>query len=244
MQPRSSLPPFRPLSASQESGPSPKSARTSATSNEFADAVARMFEKRERTVSSPVVLPRDDSSVALPRDDLDESENPTRPFLTSLIPAGALRGALTVVPLAIVAYLAAWYLYIEPQPASPAPRPAAQARTEAPPQPSEPVRPPAPPPRQEQAEVKPPSPAPAATPAAAPVQPAPPPDTRPLSRDEVRELQGKLSAVGFAAGPIDGVVGPQTQAAMRRYGEARNLAGPEARDVLAQLRREAPANPR
>ena len=82
-----------------------------------------------------------------------------------------------------------------------------------------------------------------------PVAPAPPaavavvPPSRPLSKDEVKELQGKLGAVGFTAGPIDGVVGPQTQAALRRYAQSRSLAKPDAtQETLLRLRSETQAS--
>ena len=108
-----------------------------------------------------------------------------------------------------------------------------------------------------------PSPATAAPSAAAPsVAPAPPsvaeliattrqppappvatsakgPDPGPLSSDEVRELQCRLRVAGFDPGPIDGIVGPLTTAAARRFGEARKLATTDpARGVLVRLRSE------
>ena len=86
--------------------------------------------------------------------------------------------------------------------------------------------------------------------------PAPPPQTAtvatpppereipsaPLTKDEIKELQGKLGQVGFGPGPIDGVVGPQTQAALRRYAVARRLGNADAtRDVLPRLKAESSA---
>jgi peptidoglycan hydrolase-like protein with peptidoglycan-binding domain len=99
------------------------------------------------------------------------------------------------------------------------------------------------------AEAKPaptPTPAPAAAvmPASAPSPPvAVAAPSRPLSKDEIKELQGKLGAAGFTAGPIDGVVGPQTQAALRRYAQSRSLAKPPepTQETLLRLRSETQA---
>jgi peptidoglycan hydrolase-like protein with peptidoglycan-binding domain len=56
----------------------------------------------------------------------------------------------------------------------------------------------------------------------------------------VRELQDRLKAAGFDPGPIDGVVGPRTTDAARRYAQARNLrSGAAGRDMLIRLRAEA-----
>jgi peptidoglycan hydrolase-like protein with peptidoglycan-binding domain len=76
--------------------------------------------------------------------------------------------------------------------------------------------------------------------------PAAPPSAEvpatPLTKDEIKELQGKLGAVGFGPGPIDGVVGAQTQAALRRYADSRGLANPEAtRELLSRLKAESSA---
>jgi hypothetical protein len=61
----------------------------------------------------------------------------------------------------------------------------------------------------------------------------------PLNSSEARELQGRLKATGFDPGPIDGIVGPLTTDAARRYGAARTLAAQEpGRNMLARLRSE------
>jgi hypothetical protein len=66
----------------------------------------------------------------------------------------------------------------------------------------------------------------------------------PLSRDEVRELQGRLKSVGFSPGPIDGVVGSQTQVALRKYADSRALPSADPTTaVLTRLRTE-PAPPK
>ncbi len=38
-----------------------------------------------------------------------------------------------------------------------------------------------------------------------------------LGRDIIRKIQATLQAKGFDPGPIDGVVGPRTRAAVRKY---------------------------
>ena len=66
-------------------------------------------------------------------------------------------------------------------------------------------------------------------------------DRTPLNQDEIRELQARLKAVGMDPGPIDGVVGPRTTAALQKYGAARALANPEpSKVVLVRLRAEPP----
>ena len=137
----------------------------------------------------------------------------------------------------------AWFLYFEPSQKVTA-KPALEAKPEVA-QAAARVEPP-PPPRPEVAEAKPaPTPAPAATvaPAAAPPAVAVAAPSRPLSKDEIKELQGKLGAAGFTVGPIDGVVGPQTQAALRRYAQSRSLAKPPepTQETLLRLRSETQA---
>jgi peptidoglycan hydrolase-like protein with peptidoglycan-binding domain len=58
-----------------------------------------------------------------------------------------------------------------------------------------------------------------------------------LTPDEIRELQDKLTAVGFDPGPIDGTMGRQTRRAVREYTEARALPN-TPRDLLDYLRTE------
>jgi peptidoglycan hydrolase-like protein with peptidoglycan-binding domain len=79
-----------------------------------------------------------------------------------------------------------------------------------------------------------------ARPSTAPaVQPASKDKAGPLAWDEARELQSRLKAAGFDPGPIDGIVGPRTTEAARRYGEARTLrASDPSRDLLVRLRGE------
>ena len=256
MQPNSPPPPFRRPAAPHAVGPAP-AGPPPADHNEFADAVARMFEHRQRLAPDFAPTLRDDVGL---RDDLqvrddarlrdddrlrdpDEPEAPRASFLSALVGPSALRRALSIVPVAIIGYAIAWFLYFEPS-QNVTPRPVAESKPEVT-QAAAPVEPP-PPARPAVAEAK---PAPMPAPAAAPVAPAPAPavaavePSRPLSKDEIKELQGKLGAVGFTAGPVDGIVGPQTQAALRRYAQSRSLAKPEAtQETLLRLRTETQAS--
>ena len=64
----------------------------------------------------------------------------------------------------------------------------------------------------------------------------------PLTPDEIRELQGKLTAAGFNPGAIDGVVGRQTRSAVRNYAQARSLPNADVtRGLLVRLNAEPPA---
>jgi peptidoglycan hydrolase-like protein with peptidoglycan-binding domain len=59
---------------------------------------------------------------------------------------------------------------------------------------------------------------------------------------EVRDVQGRLRAMGFNPGPVDGIVGPLTESAAQQYQRARGLdvTGAVDRNLLAQLRQETP----
>lgn len=230
-------PPFRRPATPHVAGPAPGGPRP-AEHNEFADALSRMFEHRQRLAPEFAPPLRDDTLL---RDDVEDWETPRASLLSSLLGASALRRALSIVPLAVIGYAIVWFLYFEPSQDVTA-KPVAESKpqtiqTAAPSEPPPPVRPQA-------AEAK-PAPQPAAAP---PVAPAPPPAADaaappPLSKDEIKELQGKLGLAGFAAGPADGIVGPQTQAALRRYAQSRNLAKPEAtQETLLRLRSETRAS--
>jgi hypothetical protein len=88
------------------------------------------------------------------------------------------------------------------------------------------------------------APAPAAAPpaAAAPAAPAPSAAAAQMPAAEVREVQGRLRALGFNPGPVDGAVGPLTENAVKQYQRARGLEATGAldRNLLAQLRQEPP----
>ena len=223
-------------------GPAPGGPRP-AERNEFADAVSRMFEHRQRLApdfAPPLrddIRPRDDV-----RDDGEDWETPRASLLRALIGASAVRRALSIVPFAVVGYAIAWFFYFEPSQNVTA-KPVVEPKPEVA-QAVAPIEPP-PPPRPEMADAK-PAPAPAA---ATPAAPSPPAavaaaPSRPLSKDEIKELQGKLGAAGFTVGPIDGIVGPQTQAALRRYAQARSLARPPeaTQETLLRLRSETEAS--
>lgn len=214
----------------------PPEPRHQATCNEFSVAVAKLIERRGRiAVERPPLLPRVDAAgedLGVPR----RGWWPRAPML---------RGVLVALPALALAVTAAWLVS-----GGAAPRPAAPIRATLPP-PAVPVAAPMPeamtadvptpsPPRAEAAPsaVAPSSP-PAPDPAPAVVATVMPALSPPLTREEVREIQSRLSGLGFAAGPADGVVGPQTQAALRRYGEARRLPGRDVdRALLVRLRAE------
>lgn len=44
-----------------------------------------------------------------------------------------------------------------------------------------------------------------------------------VSRDTVREIQTSLQAKGFYKGPLDGIIGPQTRAALANYRQSEGL---------------------
>jgi peptidoglycan hydrolase-like protein with peptidoglycan-binding domain len=64
-----------------------------------------------------------------------------------------------------------------------------------------------------------------------------------LGRNEILELQTRLKAFGLNPGPLDGVAGPQTAAAVRRYEESRGRSptGFVDRDLLIRLQQEPPS---
>jgi hypothetical protein len=64
-----------------------------------------------------------------------------------------------------------------------------------------------------------------------------------LDRSEVLALQTQLKALGLNPGPLDGVAGPQTAAAVRRYEESRGRrpTGFVDRDLLMRLQQEQPS---
>ncbi len=66
----------------------------------------------------------------------------------------------------------------------------------------------------------------------------PPPDDRPrLATEAVAELQARLNARGYEAGPVDGIPGPSTRAAIRRFQAANGMVadGYPSREVLDAL---------
>lgn len=63
---------------------------------------------------------------------------------------------------------------------------------------------------------------------ARPMQPpaSPPPQDRPLNREEIRELQTLLRKQGFDAGTPDGLIGPKTLTAVQAFGRAHKISAP------------------
>src|SRR3989338_5506693 len=131
------------------------------------------------------------------------------------------------------------FLPAPPPPGAPPPPP--------PPPAAPPPPPPAPPPP------PPPPPAPPAPPPAPPAPPPPPPAPPPpaggpllgkgSAGPEVRRAQEKLKAHGFDPGPIDGIFGPKTEAAVRAFQQARGIqvdgvVGPQ---TWGKLNENAPA---
>jgi peptidoglycan hydrolase-like protein with peptidoglycan-binding domain len=67
------------------------------------------------------------------------------------------------------------------------------------------------------------------------------------SQDEIRQAQQALKDKGFDPGPVDGVDGPQTHAALREYQKKQNLTpdgrmGPQTLDALGVKRGSAGTN--
>lgn len=65
---------------------------------------------------------------------------------------------------------------------------------------------------------------------------------RPLTRSERAELQELLGRGGYEPGPVDGMVGPMTRTALRRFQQDQGAVpdGYASTDVLFRLRRHAP----
>ena len=106
------------------------------------------------------------------------------------------RAALASTAVLLASLLAACAA-VEPSPA--------EARPPQPPPPGAPAAPPPPPPV-------------VTAPAAAPSPPAAPKRARTL-----REVQQRLAELGYDPGPVDGVAGAQTAAALRAFQSARGL---------------------
>ena len=63
--------------------------------------------------------------------------------------------------------------------------------------------------------------------------------------EQVRHVQQKLNNLGYHAGSVDGVLGPRTESALRRFQHARNLdtTGHIDSKTLAFLNREPTGHP-
>lgn len=73
---------------------------------------------------------------------------------------------------------------------------------------------------------------------AEPIQSAWPETDRPLARSEREELQKRLNERGLDTGPLDGIIGPQSRAAIRAFQRARGLPedGYPSFELLEMLR--------
>jgi peptidoglycan hydrolase-like protein with peptidoglycan-binding domain len=63
--------------------------------------------------------------------------------------------------------------------------------------------------------------------------------------EQVRQVQQKLNNIGYPAGPVDGVLGPLTESALRQFQRARNLnaTGHIDSKTVAALNREPTGHP-
>ncbi len=73
---------------------------------------------------------------------------------------------------------------------------------------------------------------------APPLQSRRPPDEKPLRRTELEEIQKKLTELGFDAGPVDGIIGPQTRTALKNFQTAAGVPadGYPTFEMLEKLR--------
>jgi Putative peptidoglycan binding domain len=228
------------------------------TDDDFGTSLAAKLEARSKrlragALSAPPPPGRSDYSAP----DIDPREAPGRfaSWLASIRIGHVWLGFFLLMLFAGAAVLAVHGLTVQPaEPLRPShiqPAKAALPRADDTPEKAPPPASESPPPASESTVPPPPaSPAPAVTSEQPPAPPAPAPASQtplpapaksaPLKADEIRELQGKLKALGFDPGAVDGIVGPNTLSAVRKYSEARADAGTEAtRDLLARLRSEA-----
>ena len=83
-------------------------------------------------------------------------------------------------------------------------------------------------------------------PAAAGVTSTPRPEERiTLTKDQIQQVQERLKAEGVDPGPADGVMHPQTEAALRQYQQKQGLPVSGAADeaTLKQLQIRLPTSP-
>jgi hypothetical protein len=217
--------------------------------DDFAKSLAaKLAERSERLRAQAASMPPW-SDFSAPGVDPRETTDRLSSLLASIRVGHVLAGTLLLMLLAAGAFVAVWGLSSsEPVPSShieqakPVVPRAADMTEKAPPPAAPPAVSPAPvlaPALTPPSSAKPAEPPPASsapqTPAIAPPAPAP------LKAEEIRELQGRLKALGFDPGPADGAAGPMTLSAVRKYAEARALAKQEVtRDLLVRLRSELP----
>ncbi len=183
--------------------------------------------------SAPLIDPQLDVERAPERAEPERAEpeqpEPRRQVARRRSLAPVMAFALGV---AIAAGIHAFLAKAPPPPQAPSVA-AATSPPEAPPQPT--VTAVAPPPPM--IVDPPPATAPVVVPAPEPVAPAP---QGKLEIYEVMEMQTRLKAIGLYPGPLDGVVGTLTKAAIKRYETSKNQpqTGKLDRELLKQLRRE------
>ncbi len=146
-----------------------------------------------------------------------------------------------IVAALIVALLAGFYSFrgSAPSPSAPAPAPPREANVVPPPPPTGPA-----PPKTSDFAVAPPPPV-EAKPAIAPPPPVeeqpPAKSGAPLDNKGVQEVQTRLQSLGISPGPIDGIPGPLTRGAARRYetSKGQTASGNVDDALLRQLRSES-----
>ena len=208
------------------------------------DAKLAARSERLRTAAFSTPPPSSRSDFSAPDIDPGEERDRSSSLLASLR-VGHLWLGLLLMLFAAAAVLAVRSLSFPPSEPLP-PSPVEQAKAAIPRADDMPEK--APPPASVPAISPPPaSPSPATSleqppaPSTPQIPPPAPAKPAPLNADEIRELQGKLKALGFDPGAVDGVVGPTTLRAVRKYSQARAIANAEAtRDLLVRLRSETP----
>lgn len=216
-------------------GPDP-GAVDEAFNQSMASLSAQLAARFDKYPPTNDVRSREEGRIAAPRVDrprIDRQINPpeeARParWRRSGLLIGLLAGSLVI---AIAAGGLAFFPATKPPPPAPAPPKVAAALPSPPP--ATDTRP---------AILDPaPSPPPRAEPVAPPPPPPPPPVDVPLGRGEILDVQTRLKALGLNPGPLDGVAGPMTVAAAKRYAESRgrSAAGAVDRELLRALQQES-----
>jgi hypothetical protein len=144
--------------------------------------------------------------------------------------AGIEQALATTAGLKLWVHLPPGEIFLTGAPPPPPPPPPPAPVVAAAPPPTPPPAPPAPPPARM---------ATAQPPPAAPLPPPLPEEERMTDADR-RRLQGALVALGYYPGPVDGLFGPDTRAAFRRFQHelgaemTGRLTGPQAQQLLAR----------
>lgn len=209
-------------------------------------AVDEAFDRSMASLSAQLAArfaknpPANDESIAAPRVERPEEWPEERPEERPEDPSparrrrGGLFFGLLAASLATTVAAGGLAFFPATKPPPPAPAPPKVAAALPSPPPATDTRPaildpaPSPPPRAEPV---------------APPPPPPPPQTVdvPLGRGEILDVQTRLKALGLNPGPLDGVTGPMTVAAAKRYAESRGRSSPGAvdRELLRALQQES-----